>query len=69
MKKEYKKDDLTVVWEQGKCKHSAVCVKGSPGVFKPKERPWIQLENDDTDSIEEVVSRCPSGALTSRREK
>lgn len=62
--KEYKKEDLTVVWDSGKCIHSAVCVNGLPSVFKPKDRPWIQTENASKEEIIDIVSKCPSGALS-----
>jgi len=62
--KEYKKEDLTVVWDAEKCIHSAICAKGLPSVFKPKDRPWIQTENASKEEIMEVVGKCPSGALS-----
>lgn len=62
--KEYKKEDLTVVWDAEKCIHSAICAKGLPSVFKPKDRPWIQTENASKEDIMNIVSKCPSGALT-----
>jgi len=62
--KEYKKEDLTVVWDSKKCIHSAICAKGLPSVFKPKDRPWVQTENASKEEIKEVVSKCPSGALS-----
>ncbi len=64
MKKEYTKDDLTIIWDHKLCTHSAVCVKGLPNVFKPKEKPWIQTENDTKEKIKEQVLKCPSGALS-----
>lgn len=62
--KEYKKEDLTVVWDKGKCIHSAICVNGLADVFKPKERPWIQTGNASKRQIMEQVDKCPSGALS-----
>jgi uncharacterized Fe-S cluster protein YjdI len=64
MEKEYKKEDLTIIWNASKCTHSAVCAKGLPSVFKPKERPWIQTENETKERIREQVLKCPSGALS-----
>jgi len=63
MIKEYKKEDLTIVWDDSKCIHSAICVKGLPTVFKPREKPWIQTENESKERIAEQVRKCPSGAL------
>ena len=62
--KEYTNGEVTIVWQSGKCIHSANCVKNSPDVFKPKEKPWITPEGSSTEKIIETVNKCPSGALT-----
>jgi uncharacterized Fe-S cluster protein YjdI len=62
--KEYSNGEVTVVWEAEKCIHSAMCVKGLPDVFQPKERPWIKIDSGTTDRIIETVKKCPSGALS-----
>ncbi|MDY2587020.1 (4Fe-4S)-binding protein [Winogradskyella aquimaris] len=62
--KEYSNGEVTVVWEAEKCIHSAMCVKGLPDVFQPKERPWIKINASTTDKIIETVKKCPSGALS-----
>jgi uncharacterized Fe-S cluster protein YjdI len=64
MSKECKKEDLTILWDDTKCTHSAVCARGLPGVFKPKEKPWIQTDNDTKENIKAQVLKCPSGALS-----
>ena len=64
VKKEYTNGDITVVWEPGLCIHSGVCFHSLPQVFKPRERPWIQMNNADSKAIEETVKSCPSGALS-----
>ena len=64
MIKKYKKNDIAIVWDNSKCTHAGNCVRGLPKVFKPKERPWIQTDNSDRESIAEQVQQCPSGALT-----
>ncbi|MBL7471673.1 (4Fe-4S)-binding protein [Robertkochia sediminum] len=63
-KKEYTNGEVTVVWKPGICIHSAICVKGLPGVFKPDEKPWITMDGAGTDAIVEQVKKCPSGALS-----
>jgi Uncharacterized conserved protein len=35
-----------------------------PEVFKPKDKPWIQMEHSNTEAIVNAVKKCPSGALT-----
>ena len=66
MKKEYSNGEVTIIWQPEKCIHSAVCVKGLPDVFKPREKPWINPEAASTDQLVEQVKKCPSGALTFR---
>jgi len=62
--KEYSNGEVTVVWQPGLCIHSAKCVIGLPTVFKPKEKPWIQLGEEASEEIMRAVKRCPSGAIT-----
>jgi len=61
--KEYTNGEVTVVWEPEKCIHSAICAKGLPKVFKPKEKPWIKIDAENTEAIVNQVKACPSGAL------
>jgi uncharacterized Fe-S cluster protein YjdI len=62
--KEYSNGEVTVVWEAEKCIHSAICVKNSPKVFQPKDRPWIKIDAASTDEIVSTIKKCPSGALS-----
>ena len=62
--KEYSNGEITVIWKPDLCIHSAECVKGSPEVFNPKERPWIKTENSNSKQIMETIDKCPSGALS-----
>ncbi len=64
IKKEYSKDELTIVWQPDLCIHSAVCFRALPGVFKPRDRPWVQLDNAELSAIVDTVLACPSGALS-----
>lgn len=41
---EYTNGELTIIWQPELCQHAGICVKTLPGVYKPKERPWIQIE-------------------------
>ena len=45
---EYTNGELTIIWQPELCQHAGICVKTLPGVYKPKERPWIQIENATT---------------------
>lgn len=62
--KKYIKDDIAVVWKQEKCVHAAFCARHLSSVFKPKEKPWIQVDNATKEEIIEQVKKCPSGALS-----
>lgn len=67
--KEYDNGEVTIVWQPGRCQHSAVCFKGLSSVFDPRRRPWIQLGDVPTKDIVEQVKKCPSGALSFRMNK
>jgi uncharacterized Fe-S cluster protein YjdI len=60
----YSNGEVTIVWEPEKCIHSAICAKGLPNVFKPKERPWIKIDVAATNDLVNQVKQCPSGALS-----
>ena len=61
---EFTNGEVTIVWQSGKCIHSANCVRNNPEVFKPKEKPWITPEGSSTDKIIDIIKKFPSGALT-----
>lgn len=65
--KEYTNGPLTIVWQPGKCTHSARCWKGAEGlpeVFDPRLKPWIRPEGAGPERIMQQIDRCPSGALS-----
>jgi len=64
---EYTNSEITVVWQPDLCIHSANCVKNLSEVFKPKEKPWIRVENASSEEIMNAVDKCPSGALSYRK--
>ena len=64
---EYSNGEITIVWQPDICMHSGNCVKNLATVFKPKERPWIQPENASTQEIMSAIDKCPSGALSYRK--
>lgn len=61
--KEYKKEDLTVIWKPGTCIHSENCFKGLPMVFDPNKKPWVNVEGASKKEIMEQIDKCPSKAL------
>ncbi|BDS13212.1 (4Fe-4S)-binding protein [Aureispira anguillae] len=64
IKKKYSNNEITIVWQPQKCIHAAECVKALPQVYKPNEKPWIQLEQATTEELKNQVRKCPSGALS-----
>lgn len=60
----YNNNEVTVVWKPEVCIHSAICVKGLPGVFDATRKPWIDLGQANTSAIIEQVRKCPSGAIS-----
>ena len=64
MAKHYTNGEITIRWVAEKCVHSGICARGLASVFRPRERPWIQMENSDSKTIADQVAQCPSGALS-----
>jgi uncharacterized Fe-S cluster protein YjdI len=55
VKKEYTNGEITIVWQNALCIHSANCVKNLSSVFKPQQSPWINMENANTIEIIEAA--------------
>ncbi len=62
--KEYTNGEVTIVWKNALCQHSANCVQGLPEVFNSRANPWIKPESASTEEIMEQVKKCPNGALS-----
>ena len=62
--KEYSNGEITILWKPKTCIHAGECVKRLPNVYKPKDKPWIQIENATTTALKEQILACPSGALS-----
>jgi uncharacterized Fe-S cluster protein YjdI len=60
----YSNGEIKVIWKPNKCIHAGQCVKHLPNVYKPKERPWVQVQNATTEQLKAQINECPSGALT-----
>lgn len=64
--KEYTNSEITVVWDASKCIHAALCAGNLPNVFRPGEKPWVDVNGAKSAQIADQVSQCPSGALSYR---
>lgn len=62
--REYSNGEVTILWDQKKCQHSANCVRGLPTVFNSKAKPWINAHGASSKEIIDQVGKCPSGALS-----
>jgi uncharacterized Fe-S cluster protein YjdI len=60
----YSNGEITIIWQPHLCRHSRICVKTLPEVYKPSERPWINPHNATTEQLIDQVNHCPSGALS-----
>ena len=60
----YTKGSLQIRWQSDLCTHCGLCMDGLPEVFRPTERPWVNLEGASTLDIVDQVVQCPSGALS-----
>lgn len=62
--KKYSKGPVIVVWQPELCIHAGICAQGLPGVFKPKDRPWVDMDGASLEEIQLQAKACPSGALS-----
>ncbi len=67
--KEYSNGELTIVWKPGRCTYAGKCFGALPKVYRPSEKPWIKIENANTEELIEQIKTCPSGALSYRMNK
>ncbi|MCH7481095.1 MAG: (4Fe-4S)-binding protein, partial [Chloroflexi bacterium] len=58
--RDYTGKDIRVSYDIRRCIHAAECVRGLPEVFDTRKRPWIEVDNADSDRVAEVVIRCPA---------
>ena len=67
--REYKTEDLTIIWKPELCQHAGECVRRLPNVYNSKAKPWCKPENATTDELIAQIDACPSGALTYKQNK
>jgi uncharacterized Fe-S cluster protein YjdI len=62
--REYTNGEITVYWRPGKCVHATTCYRELIEVFNPRKRPWVNMMGAPSERIIEIVSKCPTDALT-----
>ena len=67
-RKNYRSEGIDVTFDPGRCIHSKECIHGLPEVFDVEKRPWIQPNKSASDTVAEVIMRCPTGALQFTRQ-
>jgi uncharacterized Fe-S cluster protein YjdI len=60
----YRTEEVTVIWQPHLCIHSGICARGQPAVFRPREKPWVDIHAASAEAIRNQVHKCPSGALS-----
>ncbi len=59
----YSNKDIVVYWYPELCIHVRHCANILPRVFRPTERPWVDVDAASPLEIIATIDRCPSGAL------
>jgi len=60
---EYKGDAQTVTWDRRLCIHVGECGRAKGDLFVTGRDPWCDPNLADRDGTEEIIARCPTGAL------
>jgi CDGSH-type Zn-finger protein/uncharacterized Fe-S cluster protein YjdI len=61
---EYQGDDAVVTWNGKLCIHIGECGRAKGDLFIGGRQPWCNPDLASNDEVEEVVERCPTGALS-----
>ncbi len=56
--------EITIYDNRVVCSHAAECVERLSPVFRLGQRPWIEPDAAEVETIIELIERCPSGALS-----
>lgn len=65
--REYTNGEITIIWKPELCIHAGACTYLLPKVYNPSARPWVKPENATTAELIAQIEKCPSGALTYKR--
>ena len=66
----YGAPEVTVLYDRGRCRHYAECVRGLPQVFDPTRRPWfrgdLHLATPDGARDETRAALCGCGQTSTQ---
>ena len=62
----YGTEQVEITWEPSFCIHFGACWNGSVAAFDPRRRPWVDATAESPEVLDEIIARCPSGALQLR---
>jgi len=65
--KTFSGDTVDVTWDKRLCIHIGECGRAAGELFVAGRDPWCQPSVTDSDSVAEVIERCPTGALVAIR--
>jgi len=60
----YPGKEADVSWHGGLCIHIGECGRAKGDLFVGGRKPWCQPDDVSNDEVEDVVLRCPTGALS-----
>jgi CDGSH-type Zn-finger protein/uncharacterized Fe-S cluster protein YjdI len=61
---EYQGEDAVVTWNGKLCIHIGECGRAKGELFVGGRQPWCKPDLAPNEEIEEIVERCPTGALS-----
>ena len=61
---EYAGKEVTVSWRSDLCIHVGECGRAKGELFITGRKPWCDPDTAGTDDVQDVIVRCPTGALT-----
>jgi CDGSH-type Zn-finger protein/uncharacterized Fe-S cluster protein YjdI len=63
----YEGEQATVRWDGALCIHVGECGRADCALFEGGRDPWCKPDEVTVEQVDEVVTRCPSGALSYTR--
>lgn len=61
--KNYQNEHIIVHWFPELCAHPGTCLRALPKVFNLNQRPWVNVDGAEPETIIKTIDQCPSGAL------